>query len=346
MKKVTVIWWWSWVFNVLKWLKHIDDIFLTPVVTMSDDGWSTGFLRDEYWILPPGDLRRSLVALADDDKTDFLRKLFAYRFEDGFLKWQNLWNLIMFASEKITKDYGKALNELEQLFEIKNGKVYPATEEKTRLLAILESWEFVVWETNIDIPKHNSNLKIKDFFVIKEEYAKILNISEKVWKNDVSSFLLKQAIQDKPWKNKELKEVFEESDYIIFWPWDLYTSILPNLLVWDTIDLIKKSKAKKIYISNLFTKVWETNDFKLSDFLSVFSKYLKEDIFNYILVQDLEKINLSKDFLDNYKKEWKKLVEVDLQDERIIKDDLISQTDVLRHDADKLSSVLAWIINW
>jgi len=346
MKKVAIIWWGSWVFNVLKWLKHIDDIFLTPVVTMSDDGWSTGFLRDEYWILPPGDLRRSLVALADDDKTDFLRKLFAYRFEDGFLKWQNLWNLIMFASEKITKDYGKALNELEQLFEIKNGKVYPATEEKTRLLAILESWEFVVWETNIDIPKHNSNLKIKDFFVIKEEYAKILNISEKVWKNDVSSFLLKQAIQDKPWKNKELKQVFEESDYIIFWPWDLYTSILPNLLVWDTIDLIKNSKAKKIYISNLFTKVWETNDFKLSDFLSVFSKYLKEDIFNYILVQDLEKINLSKDFLDNYKKEWKKLVEVDLQDERIIKDDLISQTDVLRHDADKLSSVLAWIINW
>jgi len=346
MKKVTVIWWWSWVFNVLKWLKHIDDIFLTPVVTMSDDGWSTGFLRDEYWILPPGDLRRSLVALADDDKTDFLRKLFAYRFEDGFLKWQNLWNLIMFASEKITKDYGKALNELEQLFEIKNGKVYPATEEKTRLLAILENLEFVVWETNIDIPKHNSNLKIKDFFVIKEEYAKILNISEKVWKNDVSSFLLKQAMQDKPWKNKELKEVFEESDYIIFWPWDLYTSILPNLLVWDTIDLIKNSKAKKIYISNLFTKVWETNDFKLSDFLNIFSKYLKKDIFDYILVQDLEKINLSKDFLDNYKKEWKKLVEVDLEDERIIKDDLISQTDVLRHDADKLSSVLAWIINW
>jgi len=333
------------VFNVLKWLKHIDNIFLTPVVTMSDDGWSTGFLRDEYWILPPGDLRRSLVALADDEKTDFLRKLFAYRFEDGFLKWQNLWNLIMFASEKITKDYGKALHELEQLLEIKNWKVYPATEEKTRLLAILENWEFVIWETNIDIPKHNSNLKIKDFFVIKEEYAKILNISEKVWKKDVSSFLLKQVIQDKPWENKILKQVFEESDYIIFWPWDLYTSILPNLLVWDTIDLIKNSKAKKIYISNLFTKVWETNDFKLSDFLNVFHKYLKEDIFDYILVQDLEQINLSKDFLSKYEKEWKKLVKIDLQDDRIIKDDLISQTDVLRHDAEKLSSVLGWIIN-
>jgi len=345
MKKVAVIWWWSWVFNVLKWLKHIKGIFLTPIVTMSDDGWSTGFLRDEYWILPPGDLRRSLVALADDKKTNFLRKLFAYRFENWFLKWQNLWNLIMFASEKITNNYWKALNELEHLFEIKNWKVYPATEEETRLLAILENWEFVIWETNIDIPKHDSNLKIQGFFVIKEEYAKILTISENVWKKDISNFLLEQAIQDKPQENKTLKNVFEESDYIIFWPWDLYTSILPNLLVWNTIDLIKNSKAKKIYISNLFTKDWETNNFKLSDFINVFWKYLQKDIFDYILVQDLKKINLSKEFLTKYEKEWKKLVEIDLQDSRIIKEDLISQTDVLRHDVNKLTNVLSKILN-
>ena len=344
MKNIVVIGWGSWVFNVLKWLKHLDDVFLTPVVTMSDDGWSTGFLRDEYGILPPGDLRRSLVALADDDKTDFLRKLFAYRFENGFLKWQNLWNLIMFASENITKDYWKALNELEQLFEIKNGKVYPATEEKTRLLAILENGEFVIWETNIDIPKHDSNLKIEWFFVIKEEYAKILSISEKVWKKNISNFLLEQAIADKPWENKKLKKVFEEADYIIFWPGDLYTSILPNLLVWDTINFIKNSKAKKIYISNLFTKVWETNNFKLSDFLTVFSKYIQKDIFDYILVQDLVKVELSKEFLEKYEQEWKKLVEIDLQDDRIIKEDLISQTDVLRHDPAKLTKVWKQLI--
>jgi len=344
MKNVVTIWWWTWTFNLVSWLKKLDNVFIHTIVTMSDDGGSTWVLRDEYGILPPGDLRRALVALADDDKTWFLRKLFSYRFEDGFLKWQNLWNLIMYAAENIKKDYGKAINELENLFEIKKWKVYPATEEKTRLLAQLEDGEYIIWETNIDVPKHNWNLKISTFSVIKEEYAHILKIAKKVNQVDIFNFTIQQSLQDKPVWNNKLKEVFEKADYIILWPGDLYTSILPNLLVWENKDLLLKSKAKKILIWNLFTKFGETNNFKLSDFVKTFKKYLWDDIFDYIIVQDEEKISLPEWIIENYKQEWKQLVENDLNEKRIIKEDIISSGIYLRHDKNKLAKVLKNII--
>ena len=344
MKNIVTIWWWTWTFNLVSWLKKLNNVFIHTIVTMSDDGGSTWTLRDEYGILPPGDLRRALVALADDDKTEFLRKLFSYRFENGFLKWQNLWNLIMFASEKIEKDYWKAINKLENLFEIKKWKVYPATEENTRLLAQLEDGQYIIWETNIDIPKHNWNLKISSFSVIKQEYAEILNISKKVNQEDILNFTIKEALKNKPSSNNKLKEVFEKADYIILWPWDLYTSILPNLLVWENKNLLVNSKAKKVYIWNLFTKYGETNGFKLSDFLNVYRKYLGEDIFDYIIVQDEKKLNISSWILENYKMEWKELIENDINDKRIVKADLISSGLYLRHDKEKLSKVLNKII--
>lgn len=345
MKNIITIWWWTWTFNLVSWLKNLKDIFLHVVVTMSDDGGSTWTLRDEYWILPPWDLRRALVALADEDKTSFLRKLFAYRFESWFLEWQNLWNLIMFAAENIEKDYGRSLNELENIFEIKKWKVYPATEEQTRLLAQLENWQYVIWETNIDIPKHNWNIKIKKISVIKQEYAKILELSKKLNQQDIFNFTIKECLDNNPIWNNKLEEVFEKADYIILWPGDLYTSILPNLLVGKNKDLLVNSKAKKIYIWNLFTKFWETNWFKLSDFLRTFEKYLWKDIFDYILVQDYKKLNLSNELLEKYKQEWKEFVETDIEDKRIVSADLITSWTYLRHDKNKIEKVIWQLIN-
>ena len=344
MKNVITIWWWTWTFNLVSGLKNIENVFVHAIVTMSDDGGSTWFLRDEYWILPPWDLRRAIVALADEDKTEFLRKLFSYRFDNWFLKWQNLGNLIMFAAENIEKDYWKALNELENLFEIKKWKVYPATFEKTRLLAQLENGEYIIWETNIDIPKHDGNIKISSFSVIKQDYAKILETSKNVNQQDIFNFSLSKALEDKPNWNNYLVKIFEKADYIVIWPWDLYTSILPNLLVWNNKELLKKSKAKKIYIWNLFTKFWETNWYKLSDFLNVFCSYIWEDIFDYIIVQDETKLNISDWIIENYKLEWKELVKTDIEDKRLIKADIISSWLYLRHDKDKLKKVLSWII--
>ncbi len=345
MKNIVTIWWWSWTFNLVSGLKNLDNVFINTIVSMSDDGGSTWFLRDEYGILPPGDLRRALVALADDKKAEFLKKLFSYRFTDWFLSGHNLWNLIMKASEDIKWDYIWAIREIEKLFDINKWKVYPVTLEKTRLVAKLENWKYIVWETNIDIPKHNPNLKIIDFWVIKEKYAKILKNMLDNWffdvvKNEFESILTKW-IKDKPNYYPEIKDIILNADYIIIWPGDLYTSILPNILIWNIANLLKKSKAKKIYISNLFTKLGETTNFTLSDFLNVFKKYIWEDIFDYILVQNEATLNIDKEILKKYEKEGKKLVKNDIEwDSRVKKADLISTTDVVRHDSKKLMKIL------
>jgi len=353
MKKVVTIWWWTWTYNLVSALKWIDDIFINCIVSMSDDWGSTWFLRDEYGILPPGDLRRALIALADESKVDFLRKLFSYRFRSWLLKWQNLWNLIMLAAEDIVGDYWKAINELEHLLNITKWKVYPSTLEKTRLLAKLENGDYIVWETNIDIPKHNPWLKIEEFWVIKEDYAKILKAMDKYsWHifdtkkiNKIFDLTVELAIQDKPFHNPKIEKVLENADYIIIGPWDLYTSILPNILIWGVVNLIKNSKAKKIYIANLFTKLGETNWFTLSRFLKVFEKYLGEDIFDLILIQDRRAVDIPWELLVWYKKEGKEIVENDLKwDNRVFEVDVVKIWEFIRHDKDKLRKVLQNIL--
>lgn len=341
MKTVLTIWGWTWTFNLVSWIRAIPELFINTLVTMSDDGGSTWILRDEYWILPPWDPRRAIIALSDHDKSAFLREIFAYRYENWSLNWQNLWNLIMLAAEKITKDYGKALNELENLFDIQNGKVYPATFESTKLIVELENKQYIIWETNIDIPKHDANQKIKKIWVIKEKYAKILQTLQEVWQDDIFAQVLHQSIKDKPTANLNLKDILQDLDYIIFCPWDLYTSLLPNLLVWDNLELIKNSPAKKIYVANIFTKFWETNDYNLSDFVWLFSKYFKKDIFDYILVQDADNLNIEQKFIDKYHEEGKTFVENDMQDDsRVIIRDLIAQWPFVRHDQQKLAQAL------
>ncbi len=350
MKKIITIGGWSGTFNVVSALKKLENVQICPIVSMSDDGGSTWFLRDEYGILPPGDIRRALVALADDKKVEFLKKLFSYRFKDGFLAWHNLGNLIMKASEDIAGDYIQALRELEKVLGIEKWKVFPITLEKTRLVAKLEDGSYIIWETNIDIPKYNTNLKIENFWVIKEEYAQVLKNMLNNWffevvKQEFES-ILRKAINDKPCYYPEIKDVILQSDYIIVGPGDLYTSILPNILVWDFANLLKQSKATKIYISNLFTKPGETTWFKLSNFLKVFEKYVWKDIFDIILVQDESKVNLPLDILEKYKKENKELVINDLVgDSRILKADLITASDVVRHNIAKLVKVLDKLIN-
>ena len=344
MKHILTIWGWSGTFNLVSGLKQLDDVFIHTLVTMSDDGGSTWFLRDEYWILPPGDLRRALVALSDENKSRFLRKLFSYRFSWGLLDWQNLWNLIMMAAEQIEGNYGKALDELEEMLNISKGKVYPATFEKTRLIARLEKGDYIIGETNIDVPKHNWDEKIKNFWVIKEEYAKILEKVKTFNKSEIFKLIFDQALQDYPQHNPILDKIFSQVDYIIVWPGDLYTSILPNILVGNVADLLKKSKAKKIFVLNLFTKYGETNWYNLSDFIKVFEKYIGEDIFDYILVQDWDNVYISDMLLQRYKGENKEIIKIDMDDERIIKVDLINFWDIIRHDKNKLAKAIENII--
>ncbi len=346
MKNVVTIWWWTWTYNLLTWIKNIPNTKISCIVSMSDDWGSTWKIRDEYWVLPPGDIRRAIVALSDNEKTKILRKIFNHRFKWGSFDWHNLWNLIMMALEQMNNDFGKSIDSIEELFDIK-WKVYPATFEKTRLVAQLENLEWIIWETNIDIPKHDPNLQIKKLHVVKEEYIPVLEkINTDKWISyHITQSVYEKFIEDKPKENNRISKIIQDADYIIFAPWDLYTSILPNILVGNITDYILSSNAEKIFFVNLFNKYWETTNFNLSNFLSVFEEYFGKDIFDKILMQDWENHPIKEEILDKYLQENKTLVKQDIQDSRIIKADFIKQKDMARHDSSKMKDTIQTLLN-
>ena len=358
MKNIATIWGWTGSYNVLKSLFWKANI--SAIVWMSDDGGSTGRIRDEYGVLPSWDIRRAILALSSENSEN-LRKLFNYRFENWVFKGHSLWNLIMLASEDIAWNYVKWLNMIEEMFDVE-GKIYPISLEKTRLLAKLENWEYVFWETNIDVPVHNS--KVEKIMLIKDEKSQAIkdlmelvnnkmeyifsqaNYNwEKQWVKNLLSSLIQSLVQDNlPTLNRKIPQVIENADYIIVCPWDLYTSILPNFLVDWFANMVKKSSAKKILIANIFTKKWETDNYKLSDFLRVFESIIWKDIFDTILVNDTDKTLVQPWVREKYEQEWKEFIRIDICDTRIIKADLTKQTDLVRHDIEKLSQVLQKII--
>jgi uncharacterized cofD-like protein len=148
------------VFSVLSGLKGYDGIELTAIVTMSDDGGSTGILREEFGILPPGDIRRALLALSYSDNRT-LSALLSYRFKEGTgLRGHNFGNLMLAALERITGSFTGAIREAGKILAVK-GNILPVTLTKTRLMAELEDGTIVKGETNIDIPSHDGRLRIE-----------------------------------------------------------------------------------------------------------------------------------------------------------------------------------------
>mgnify|MGYP001559404546 FL=1 len=241
-KKIVVIGGGTGVFTVLSGLKkYFSD--LTAVVTMADDGGSAGILREEFGILPPGDIRRALIALSDSDN-EILSKLFAYRFSEGRgLTGHSFGNLMLTALERITGDFNTAIAEASRILSV-SGRVFPVTLTRTSLHAELEDGRVIMGETNIDVPSHDGNLKIR-----------------KVWLAPSADM------------NPAVGAAIREADAVIIGPGELYTSLVPNVLVRGLPEALKKSKAKKIYVTNLMTKFGETNHFKASDFLAAMENY-------------------------------------------------------------------------
>ncbi len=341
---VTTIWWWTGSYHILPSLKNIKDVKISAIVTMADDGGSAWRLRDEYGILPSGDVRKAILALSDEEKKSLLRQLFNYRFTWWGLGGHNLGNLIMMAMEDIAWSYPKAINLLEELFEI-HGKVYPVSLEKIRLLAKLSNGKYIVGEKNIDIPKHDWSLKVEQLFVLKEGYAKAIAELNNWW-IDISEFndLLSKFISDKPKENPKIGDLLSQSDYILFCAGDFLSSIIPNMLVWNMREHIINSKAKKIILINLFTKYGETNGFTVFKYIKEFERYIGKDVFDYILVQDWDKYPISGEVLEKYQLERKDIVRVDVEDPRLIKADFVKQSDMARHDYKKVEKVLSQII--
>jgi len=315
MKKIVVIGGGTGVFTVLSGLKNYPQE-LSAIVTIADDGGSSGILREEFGILPPGDIRRALVALSSS--SPLLAKLFNYRFKNGSgLKGHNFGNLFLTALECITGDFNKALKEAGNILGIK-GQVLPVSFDNTKLCAKLENDFVVTGESNIDKPKHDGNLAIKEVF---------LNPLVKA--------------------NRGALSAIKQADAIIIGPGDLYTSIIPNFLVKGIKEAIKKSKAKKIYVCNIMTKFGETNNFTAETFLSVLEKYLGKGIIDYFIVNS-EKPKST--YLAKYKKEGSTIVKynrkylLSLKKPKVIFAKLVRKGPLLRHDPKKLAQTIKNLI--
>lgn len=327
MKKklnISVIWWWSGTFNVLYGLKKLfseDEINLNAIIAMTDSGWTTWEIRDKYGVLPPWDIRRWIAALAED--TGFVREFFEYKFTwESWVIWGNkIWNILLTALADVKWSFEAWLEEACKMFNVK-WEVIPVTLEDVHLWVRFEDWTEVIWEKNIDVSEtnpwektHNTNQNIVDAFLVWW-----------VWN-----------------LNPKAKKAILESDIIIIWPWDFYTSIIPNLLSPGMKETLKDSVWKKIYICNIMADRWETTTYELPDFIDNMEKYAWK-VLDYVIVNNWY---ISDELVEKYKtEEWKKPVkrkeEQDFSDKnyKIIETDLVNESDYVRHDPVKLAKII------
>ena len=278
---------------------------VTAVVTVADDGGSSGRLREELGIIPPGDLRNCLVALADTEP--LMEKLFQYRFRgESELAGHSFGNLFIAAMNEVTGDVEKALRESSKVLAVK-GQVLPASKDHVRLDAIMEDGTIVEGESNIP-----------------EVHKKIHRVR-----------LFPEHVQPV----QSALDALTSADAIILGPGSLYTSIMPNLLVDGVAEALRKSKAVKIYICNVMTQPGETDGYTASMHAKAILDHGGKGVIDYMLVNSTP---ISSDMQAFYAKKGAYPVEVD--EDAInalgvgfVKADIINETDVIRHDPDKLS---------
>ena len=296
-------------FNVLSGLSRKSDLNLAAIVTAADSGGSTGELRDEFGILPPGDVRRAIVALAED--TEVVRRLFEYRFKEGKrIAGHTVGNLLLTALSDIMGDFERGIEELCTMFDVR-GKVIPVTLDNMHLGVTLENGERIVGESEIDVPRHDANVPIRDAFLIGGGRL-----------------------------NPRAREAILNSDFVIIGPGDLYTSIIPNLLCEGMREALRETQARIVYVGSIMTKHGETDGFCLEDFVRVLEQHVGEDCLDYVLVNNGE---LRGDLLGKYQLEGKAPVRLKRRETliergiKIVERDFTSDTDYIRHDPRKLA---------
>lgn len=298
-------------YSLLHGLKQLP-LDITAVVNMFDSGGSSGVLRDEFGILPPGDIRRALAALAEGQRGEILRDLFNFRFkEEGSVSGHSFGNLFLAALSSIYGSDIEAIRKASEVLDIK-GTVLPVSLDKSHIHALLEDGTEIVGETNIDIPQHNGNLKIEKVFL--KPAARIFDEADRAIRN---------------------------ADIIVLGPGDLYTSIMPNILVDGMPEALKASKAKTVVICNLMTKWGETHGFKTSDMLRELLKYSGLKQFDYAICNTHP---LDEELLKAYAAQKQYPMECDKDTgtyaRNVVTGDFFSEADIARHDAEKVAAFI------
>lgn len=305
-------------FNVLSAIKGMHDILPISIVSMSDSGGSSGQLRVSFGILPPGDLRRSLVALSNAPEQ--MNTLMQYRFKKGdALRGHSFGNIFLAALTEIEGSMPEAVKKLADILNIQ-GIVIPVTATENTLCARFEDGTVVKGEDKIDRGEGSpEGLRITEIWHEPRVDCEI---------NAYSSII--------------------NSDIVIIGPGDLYTSVTTNLIVGNISNAICKSGARKIYICNLMTKPGETSGYKACDHIKEIVRYLGRDCLDYVLVSNTV---LSRNALRRYKAKGQAPVAIGNDKElraatraHIALSNIGHETDLVRHDGAKLKIMIEKII--
>ena len=296
--------------TLLKGLKQFP-IDITAIVSVCDDGKSTGRLREEFNTPAVGDIRKVIVSLAEKDSV--FGDVINYRFQTtSDLNGHTVGNLILTALSEITGNLSDAIESISKILKLK-GRVLPLTEDCVTLMGKMEDGEIIEGEHNItECPKK-----------IKEVYYK-----------------------EEPVVCEASLKAIREADLIILSMGSLYTSILPNLLFHDILKELEKSNSKIMYVSNMMTQPGETDNYKVSDHLKILNKYLKNRKVDVVIANNSI---IDKNILKKYETlEQKDQVILDEEniDIEIIQNDYVNiQNEVIRHKVDKLAlDIYAYLI--
>ena len=303
--------------QILAGLRKLD-FELTSIVSMADDGGSAGRLRRAFQVPPPGDLINCLAALSDEE--NIVRDLLLYRFsgkrqgKDTDLGGQKLGNLIFVALTEILKgDTNKALEELSKIVSSK-GRVLPATTGDVNIWAQAKNGKKIYGEKNIDLGKYNGGRNL---------------VSVHLDPQDAKAY-------------KPALDALKSATLIIAGPGDLFSTVLPVLIVPQIKSALISSKAKKVFIVNITNKPFETAGFKVSDYIEKIKQHLGKDIFDTILVNTNQKpkipINLNYMYVENNSKDLGKLKN------KIETGDFVNVKYPLYHDSYKIASRLKSLI--
>jgi len=293
---------------------------ITAIVTVADDGGGSGILREDLGMLPPGDIRSCILALANTEPT--MEKLLQFRFKEGMLKGQSFGNLLLAAMNEIYGSFEVAIKETSNVLAV-TGKVLPMTLENVTLYAVLENGHVIKGESKI--PLKNKELGSRIDYIYME--PKI-------------SYPLDEAIT-----------AIEEADVIALGPGSLYTSVIPNLLVNNMVGKIHSARAPKVYISNVMTQPGETDGYTVLDHVNAILKHSQEDFLDYVIanIEEIPEETLRKYIFDGSEPVVLGDSDEDILEKKgikLIKENLVDiKKDYIRHDSMKLSQILMDIAN-
>jgi len=318
-KKVVTIGGGTGQFTLLSGLRDLADLDITAVVSMMDSGGSTGRLRDEYGVLPPGDVLKCILALSP--YRDFARNIFLRRFiRDRRLKGHTAGNMLLTMLSQYTGSFPSGIRALAEILDLR-GTILPVTVDRATLVAELTDGSRIFGECAIDRPESTQREGIRDVFLVPHHGGSISVYPPVI-----------DAIHD--------------ADIIVIGPGDLFTSIIPNFVVPGVIEAIQKTSAHVIYVLNIMTKYGETNEFSAIDFVEKVEASVRRRIHSMIYNTELPEQRL----IEKYRRERSEPVSVSPEavywkDYKIYGADMLNTSgDVIRHDYNRLAKMIQNIL--